>query len=81
MPARYNVLFLCTANSVRSVMAEAIMNHKGQPTFCAYSAGSHPSRNVHPEALRLLESAHIPTIALRSKVWTEFAKTFPPAVG
>ena len=56
-------------------MAEAILNFKGKPTFTAYSAGSNPSGTVRPEALRQLESAHIPTAGLRSKSWDEFAKT------
>jgi arsenate reductase (thioredoxin) len=68
----YNVLFLCTGNSARSIMAEAIMNHRGRPDFVAYSAGSHPSGSVRPEALRQLEAAHIPTSGLRSKGWNEF---------
>ncbi|MGH9706856.1 MAG: arsenate reductase ArsC [Candidatus Acidiferrales bacterium] len=69
----YNVLFLCTANSARSIMAEAILNHKGKPKFFAYSAGSHPSGNVRPEALRQLALAHIPSSGFRSKSWYEFA--------
>ena len=74
----YNVLFLCTGNSARSIMAEAIMNHKGAPNFTAYSAGSHPSGSVRPEALRQLESAHISTADFRSKSWDEFAEPGAP---
>lgn len=69
----YNVLFLCTGNSARSIMAEAIMNRKGMPNFTAYSAGSHPSGKVRPEAIRQIEMAHLPTENLRSKSWDEFA--------
>jgi arsenate reductase len=75
---RYNVLFLCTGNSARSIMGEAIMNYKGRPNFTAYSAGSHPSSTVRPEAIRQLESAHLPTNGLRSKSWDEFAKPDAP---
>jgi arsenate reductase len=78
MQERYNVLFLCTGNSARSIMAEANMNHKGGPTFTAYSAGSHPSGMVRPEALTQLEVAHLPTTGLRSKSWNEFAKPHAP---
>ena len=70
---RYNVLFLCTGNSARSIMAEAIMNFKGAPNFSAFSAGSHPSGSVRPEALRQLAMAKIPTDGLRSKAWDEFS--------
>src|SRR5579864_1762542 len=73
MPNSYNLLFLCTGNSARSIMAEAILNFKGRPNFTAYSAGSHPSGKVRPEALRQLEAAHIPTSGLRSKAWDEFS--------
>jgi arsenate reductase (thioredoxin) len=76
--SRYNVLFLCTGNSARSIMAEAILNRKGQPTFTAYSAGSHPSGSVRPEALKQLERAHISTEGARSKNWSEFAKPSAP---
>jgi arsenate reductase len=78
MPAHYNVLFLCTGNSARSIMGEAIMNYKGRPNFTAYSAGSHPSGTVRPEAIRQLETAHLPTNNLRSKSWEEFAKPDAP---
>ena len=76
--ARYNVLFLCTGNSARSIMAEAILNSKGRPTFTAYSAGSHPSGTVRPEAIKQLESARIPVSGLRSKPWGEFAQPGAP---
>jgi len=78
MQARYNVLFLCTGNSARSIMAEAILNGKGRPLFTAYSAGSHPSGVVRPEALKLIGLAHLPTEGLRSKNWEEFAKPEAP---
>jgi arsenate reductase len=78
MPPPYNVLFLCTGNSARSIMAEAIMNEKGRPNFVAYSAGSHPAGKVRPEALQELEAAHLPTSGLCSKSWDEFAKPGAP---
>jgi arsenate reductase len=74
----YNVLFLCTGNSARSIMAEAILNQKGKPTFRAYSAGSHHSGRVRPEALRQLESARLSTEGLRSKDWSEFGQLGAP---
>jgi arsenate reductase (thioredoxin) len=80
MPRQHNVLFLCTGNSARSIMAEAIMNHKGQPNFTAFSAGSHPSGKVRPEALKQLEAADLPTAGLRSKSWDEFAAPGAPAL-
>src|SRR5256885_1599451 len=78
MHGRYNVLFLCTGNSARSIMAEAILNHKGRPNFTGYSAGSHPSGKVRPEAIKLLQDARLPTEKLRSKNWEEFAKPSAP---
>jgi len=78
MPKHYNVLFLCTGNSARSIMAEAILNFKGRPTFTAFSAGSHPSGTVRPEALCQLESAHVPVFNPRSKPSDEFAKPDSP---
>jgi arsenate reductase len=78
MTGRYNVLFLCTGNSARSIMAEAILNQKGRPNFRAYSAGSRPSGKVRPEALKQLQLAHLPTDGLRSKDWAEFAKAGAP---
>src|ERR1700691_3247476 len=78
MVKRYNVLFLCTGNSARSIMAEAILNWKGRPNFLAYSAGSHPSGMVRPEALRQIELARMPVENFRSKSWDEFAKPGGP---
>ena len=73
MKTSYNVLFLCTGNSARSIMAEAIMNRKGAPTFRAFSAGSHPSGKVRPEALRQIEAAGLNAAGARSKSWDEFS--------
>jgi arsenate reductase len=73
MPEPYNVLFVCTGNSARSILAEGILNHKGAGSFHAYSAGSHPSGKVRPEALAQLAASGIATDGLRSKSWDEFA--------
>lgn len=78
MSRRYNVLFLCTGNSARSIMAEAILNRKGVSNFSAYSAGSQPKGAVHPAALRQIEAAQLPTAGLRSKAWDEFAQAGAP---
>ena len=74
----YNVLFLCTGNSARSIMAEAILNRKGKPNFAAHSAGSHPTGKVRPEALKQIELAHLSTEGLRSKDWAEFTQPGAP---
>lgn len=68
----YNILFLCTGNSARSILAEAIMNRTGRGRFKAWSAGSHPKGQVHPQALKLLQSLNYPLEGLRSKSWDEF---------
>jgi arsenate reductase (thioredoxin) len=78
MRGQYNVLFLCTGNSARSIMAEAILNFKGRPSFTAYSAGSYPAGKVRPEALRQLETARLSTQGLRSKNWEEFSQPGAP---
>lgn len=78
MKNHYNVLFLCTGNSARSIMAEAILNFKGRPKFTAYSAGSHPSGKVRPESLKQLAAARVPVNEPRSKSWEEFSKLEAP---
>lgn len=74
----YNILFLCTGNSARSILAESIMNKWGRGRFKAYSAGSHPKGAVHPWVLDLLIQLDLPTAALRSKSWDEFATPTAP---
>lgn len=78
MYGKYNVLFLCTGNSARSIMAEALLNYKGAPKFKSYSAGSHPRGSVHPVALMQLQKAGLPTEGLRSKAWDEFSQPGAP---
>src|SRR5215471_19753102 len=80
MRSHYNVLFLCTGNSARSIMAEAILNHRGRPTFRGYSAGSHPTGTVRSEALRQLATAQVPSNGLRSKSWEEFSYPGAPEI-
>ena len=78
MPSQYNVLFLCTGNSARSILAEAILNHRGAPTFHGFSAGSRPAGRVNPYALQELEAAGLPATSARSKSWEEFARPGAP---
>jgi protein-tyrosine-phosphatase len=76
----FNVLFLCTGNSARSIMAEAILNRLGADTFRAFSAGSQPKGRVHPETIRLLQSLDYDTSGSRSKSWSEFADPGAPVL-
>ncbi len=78
--APFNVLFLCTGNSARSILAESLLNHWGQGNFRGYSAGSFPRGAVHPCALKLLQSLELPANDLRSKSWDEFAKPGAPVM-
>jgi arsenate reductase (thioredoxin) len=76
----FNVLFLCTGNSARSILAETLLNHWGQGRFRGFSAGSHPKGAVHPVALKLLHSLELPTEGLHSKSWSEFAAAGTPVM-
>ena len=78
MERPFNVLFLCTGNSARSIMAEAILNREGRGNFRAFSAGSHPKRAPHPYTLDLLRKLNFDVSALRSKSWTEFSGAGAP---
>ena len=80
MTEPFNVLILCTGNSARSVMAEAILNRVGAGKFRAFSAGSHPKGRIHPETIRLLQGLHYDTSNLRSKSWSEFADPGAPVL-
>jgi arsenate reductase (thioredoxin) len=77
---KFNVLFLCTGNSARSILAEHLLNHLGQGRFCAFSAGSHPSGTVNPFVLEMIERQGQSTEHLRSKNWDEFAAAGAPAL-
>jgi protein-tyrosine-phosphatase len=76
----YNILFLCTGNSARSILAEVLMEHWGKGRFRGYSAGSFPKGTVHPMAVDLLERLHLRTTGLRSKSWDEFARPGAPVM-
>jgi len=76
----YNVLFLCTGNSARSILAESLLNHWGRGRFRAFSAGSFPKGQVHPLTIELLEWTRLPTEGLRSKSWDEFATADAPPI-
>lgn len=78
MEKAYNMLFVCTGNSARSIIAEGIANHLGRGRFKAYSAGSHPKGAVHPMALEVLAAMRLPTDGYRSKSWEEFAEPSAP---
>jgi len=78
MHEAYNVLFLCTGNSARSILAEALLKHWGRGRFVAYSAGSQPKGEVHPLAIETLEQFRLPSTGFRSKSWSEFAQPDAP---